>query len=447
MSKVTVVYDDLQSSATNLAGVKDYVSKAAQQVQVVKSNVVAAGGKHDNCYKETVASLEDLEKVFANYIMELDFLISQCNAAYEAFKGAEADSTALSEQMKQVLTSLAVMAGMDGYTPDGTELDVHKDRTDLGDVSYNRATAAKRSETWKRIFEDTDSDGDYDKINSKIVSGGTSIVEPTPEPEPGNTPGGGDPGGGNPGGGGNPNYKDPQKKDDPKKEEGKDPVKPTDPTPSTTPENTPTPTPPAETPENTPTPTPPAETPENTPTPTPPAEETPAPAPEEPTYHSGGGYSEGEGYVGYEPETTESTESTNNTEGVIDPDTEEEVDISDGIDKIVKGDSVVTKLPVDDSKIEQKSSGSSVIPIAAGLSAAAAAGLGAKAYMDHKKNNSDDIDEFESDEWSGDESTDFEYDNSATQEEYLDDDDYTASPETETEKYGARNNEELADLQ
>jgi hypothetical protein len=29
----------------------------------------------------------------------------------------------------------------------------------------------------------------------------------------------------------------------------------------------------------------------------------------------------------------------------------------------------------------------------------------------------------------------------------LDDDDYTASPEIETEKYGARNNEELADLQ
>ena len=33
------------------------------------------------------------------------------------------------------------------------------------------------------------------------------------------------------------------------------------------------------------------------------------------------------------------------------------------------------------------------------------------------------------------------------EEEYLDDDDYTASPEIETEKYGARNNEELADLQ
>ena len=68
--------------------------------------------------------------------------------------------------------------------------------------------------------------------------------------------------------------------------------------------------------------------------------------------------------------------------------------------------------------------------------------------MDHKRNNSDeDVEEFESDEWSGDESTDFEYDNPSTKEEYLDDDDYTASPEIETEKYGARNNEELADLQ
>ena len=73
--------------------------------------------------------------------------------------------------------------------------------------------------------------------------------------------------------------------------------------------------------------------------------------------------------------------------------------------------------------------------------------MGAKAYIDHRRNNSNEDEEFDSDEWSGDESTDFEYDNSATQEEYLDDDDYTASPEVETEKYGARNNEELADLQ
>ncbi len=69
--------------------------------------------------------------------------------------------------------------------------------------------------------------------------------------------------------------------------------------------------------------------------------------------------------------------------------------------------------------------------------------------MDHKKNNSNDSeDEFDSEEWNGDESTDFDYGNSSTQTEYLDDDDYVASEANiETEKYGARNNEELADLQ
>ncbi|MBR2678453.1 MAG: hypothetical protein IKE63_03455 [Bacilli bacterium] len=66
--------------------------------------------------------------------------------------------------------------------------------------------------------------------------------------------------------------------------------------------------------------------------------------------------------------------------------------------------------------------------------------------MDHKKNNSEDnLDEFESEEWNGDESTDIDYGDSAKTEEYLEDDDYNTS--IETEKYGARNNEELADLQ
>jgi hypothetical protein len=89
------------------------------------------------------------------------------------------------------------------------------------------------------------------------------------------------------------------------------------------------------------------------------------------------------------------------------------------------------------------------IPIAAGLSAAAAAGIGAKAYMDRKKNNDfndDEDDDFETEEWSGDdESVNVDYDDSSdTQLDNDDDYSYQAEPE---EKYGARSNEELADLQ
>ena len=68
--------------------------------------------------------------------------------------------------------------------------------------------------------------------------------------------------------------------------------------------------------------------------------------------------------------------------------------------------------------------------------------------MDNKRNNDvdDEDDEFETEEWDGeDDNIDISYDEN-TEKEYLDDDDYSYEEEP-VEKYDARNNEELADLQ
>lgn len=164
------------------------------------------------------------------------------------------------------------------------------------------------------------------------------------------------------------------------------------------------------------------------------------------TYHTGGGYS-GEGFtsadVGDELNSL-NTDALNPLDDTL-------LDNSASIDEIVKG-SKYTKIPSSSKPITTTTStgsgSSSVIPIAAGLSAAAAAGIGAKAFMDRKKNNDfdDEDDDFETEEWSGDdESVGVDYDESSDTQ--LDnDDDYSYQAESE-EKYGARNNEELADLQ
>ena len=116
------------------------------------------------------------------------------------------------------------------------------------------------------------------------------------------------------------------------------------------------------------------------------------------------------------------------------------------IDEIIKGNKY-TKIPTSTTPIKKapsKGGGSAIIPIAAGLSAAAAAGIGAKAYID-RKNNSDNGDEedFE-DDWSENDSADLDYDDTAENKDstYLTDDDAYAG-----EKYDARNNNELEDLQ
>ena len=117
-------------------------------------------------------------------------------------------------------------------------------------------------------------------------------------------------------------------------------------------------------------------------------------------------------------------------------------------DEIVKGNEY-TKIPTSDTPIETKhKSGNSFIPIAAGLSAAAAAGIGAKAYMDRKNNNDNGEDDFTSEEWDGDESTISDYNTGnkvEIQEDTLEED--PINDNVEPEKYGARNNEELVDIQ
>ena len=164
------------------------------------------------------------------------------------------------------------------------------------------------------------------------------------------------------------------------------------------------------------------------------------------TQHSGGGYYSG----GYVSDVTNADAADTSTltpldEALLDYNTT-------SIDEIVKG-SKYTKIPTSSKPISatttSSGSGSSaVIPIAAGLSAAAAAGIGAKAYMDRKKNNDteDDDDEFDTEEWSEDESYSDSYDDSSDTEAYLDSDDDYSYQESE-EKYGARTNDELADMQ
>ncbi|MBP5679271.1 MAG: hypothetical protein J6X28_05570 [Bacilli bacterium] len=129
--------------------------------------------------------------------------------------------------------------------------------------------------------------------------------------------------------------------------------------------------------------------------PTPPGKTTPGgiipTQPPEPT-HSGGGYGS-EGYIGGESAAGGIAASVTD---VLD-------DAEKSIDEIIKG-SKYSRIPTSQKPISATGSGgtSSVIPIAAGLTVASAAGLGAKAYLDHKKAQAEE----EEDEY-GEEDEDF----------------------------------------
>lgn len=123
----------------------------------------------------------------------------------------------------------------------------------------------------------------------------------------------------------------------------------------------------------------------------------PAPAnPVEPTkfvpqnessYHGGGGYSS-EGYVS-------TTGDASSVEDIID-------DSPVSLEDVIKDNGIYPeiprKIPIENHGTV-KSSGSNVIPIVAGLTSVGAAGLGSKAYLDHKRNNSDNDEYDEADEY------------------------------------------------
>ena len=212
-------------------------------------------------------------------------------------------------------------------------------------------------------------------------------------------------------------------------------------TPTETPVETPTETP-VETPVETPT-----ETPVNTPVETP--QPTPGAVVDDPgdtsgpgtVIHTGGGYSGGDTYTATEPVGTDGvTDGIEDIDGLLDG-------TEDSIDDIIKKGSNYTKIPSSSTAIKSKSSsGSAIIPIAAGLTAAAAAGIGAKAYLDRKNNNDVGDDEVYGDEWDGDENLEIDYGTSG-EDQYLDDDEYGYQATENTESYSARTNDELADIQ
>ena len=148
----------------------------------------------------------------------------------------------------------------------------------------------------------------------------------------------------------------------------------------------------------------------------------------------GGDYSPYGGYSGSSSETSSTTTST-------------EVP-KEAADVIKEGNSYT--LPTSSKPVQPTtpttSKGNSAIPVLAGLAAAAAAGIGAKAYIDRKKNrnNDEESEEFKAEDWSGNNEINIEYQEPKTNEAETLDDDYDFE---EPEKYGARSNQELEDLQ
>ena len=150
----------------------------------------------------------------------------------------------------------------------------------------------------------------------------------------------------------------------------------------------------------------------------------------------------------YNPQPTNRSIYVEETPVVTEAQTTEAIKIEE--DVIKPGNTY--KLPTS-SKMSQPTSttdskGNSAIPVLAGLAAAAAAGVGAKAYIDRKNNrDNEEGDEFKAEDWSGNNEVNIEYQEPVGDTaESLDYDD-TGYEEEVPEKYGARTQDDMENLQ
>ena len=459
MAKVIVIYDSLLETANALNDTIANLNDTVGQLEKISASLSDAGATHDDCFSNSIENVNALVTDFKNYVAEVEFLQRQCQAAADAFAGAEADNIKITAAMLAVVNDANILLGNDKeITADDVEVELAK-KGDYSKDSFDDPTKTEISDTWAAAFPGLLEDDPYIGTNTDLSTEAESPINNT-EDDDGTKP---TPVTDSNGGGGQQYRYSPTTPSSPSPSSpspSNPTAKPTaKPTPTPTPKPTPTPTPtPSPSPSPSPSPTP-SPSPSPTPTPSPAPTESPMPSPEPtpapspdptptPAPYRGGEYDDDSGYVPVTP-------GIDVDDGAVDTPID---DNSTSVDDVVSGNKY-TKVPSSPTPIvsnPSKKSGSGILPIAAGLTAAAAAGIGAKAYMDHKNNNENDDDmEVESEEWEDNNSYEIEYDEAKEKEEVLDEDDYGYNDEVEIEdevsaepeRYGARTSEELADIQ
>lgn len=128
----------------------------------------------------------------------------------------------------------------------------------------------------------------------------------------------------------------------------------------------------------------------------------------------------------------------------------EEENLAGSFADLITGDNEYVEIPTSSTPITtttENSSKKSIIPVIAGLGAAAVAGIGTKAYLDKKEENENNKVDMETDEWESDgEQVDFDYNNeniSVIEKDYLEPTDEYAYQEESIESYRAVNSSEL----
>ena len=179
MGKLQVIYEDLRSSQTALGSASDALEKIRSDIEQLATDLESAGANHDDCFGKVALLCEELNDLFIeDWIEELNAIIAAMAAIIAVFTDAEGDIIDDLKDIDDKALKEALEDALGKEIPDDEKIDLtlYKDRDDY-----------KNKKKYTGDDKKTGLDGGEKQgtDNSGVVSGvgPAPIVTPPPSPQ------------------------------------------------------------------------------------------------------------------------------------------------------------------------------------------------------------------------------------------------------------------------
>lgn len=179
MSKIVVIYDNLDKSASELQTVNGFLSNVITNLGNVISEIEAvdSSGPHD-AFSAVISAYEDRIQEVKNWQTQIDFLSSSCSGISATFSNAEeankADTKTITEGFMGTLLSAAGISLGD----ENLELDIYNNDEEFYKeyTNFGGTNAEESKKTWDIFFKNTDGVVELTEAGALVTKGAKSLI-------------------------------------------------------------------------------------------------------------------------------------------------------------------------------------------------------------------------------------------------------------------------------
>ena len=186
MSKIVVIYDNLDKSATEMQAVNDFLSNVVTNLGNVVTEIEAldSSGPH-NAFSSVIDNYESSIQAVKNWQTQIEFLSTSCAGISSTFSNAEDENNADTKNIIDgfigtLLTTAGITLGNEDLEIDiyNNDEEFYKENTNFGETN-----AEESKKTWNLFFEEKDGVVGLTAAGATITKGAKSIIDEPPKEE------------------------------------------------------------------------------------------------------------------------------------------------------------------------------------------------------------------------------------------------------------------------